>query len=222
MRQVLVVTLVLSVLAAPPATFADGPPSFQPQAVNVLGTTKAGVPITFTRVFTQEAGELSIGVTQEHYVNMVPNWFQIARAVLADPHPPVAYIDITWADQLLRVTCFLDRADSDLTRGRFHVTMKATKGTTGATPVGTVVGISIGRAFRQAGLWVITADVTWTPGIFPDVLPTSFTMAHQLVPGLWKTGLPGRVFAQHTFTSIPPTDGSPHLVYSVAQEIPVR
>lgn len=222
MKQARTAVAVLLVLAAPPATFAESPPSFQPQTKNVLGTAKAGVPITFTRVFTQEAGELAIGVTQEHYVNMVPNWLMIAKAALADPHTPVAYIDITWADQLLRVTCFLDRADSDLPRGRFHVTMKATKGTTGSTPVGTVVGISIGRAFRQAGLWVIMADVTWTPGIFPDVLPTSFTMAHQLVPGLWKTDQPGRVFCQHTFTSVQPPDGSPPIVYATQEGIPVR
>jgi hypothetical protein len=222
MKRARIVAVLLLVQAFPPATFAESPPPFRPQAASVLGTAKAGAPITFTRVFTQTAGELSIGITQEHYVNMVPNWFQIAEAVLKDPHPPVAYIDITWADQLLRVTCFLDRADSDLVRRRFHVTMKATEGTTGSTPVGTVVGISIGRAFRQAGMWVITADVTWTPGIFPEILPTSFTMAHQLVPGLWKTDQPGRVFSQHTFTSIPPPDGSPPIVYSVQEGIPVQ
>src|ERR1700704_5582292 len=96
MKRARFVAALLLVLPLPTGTFAKGQPSFQPQAVNVLGTVKAGVPITFTRVFTQTAGELAIGVTQEHYVNMVPNWLMIAAITLKDPHPPVAYIDITW------------------------------------------------------------------------------------------------------------------------------
>ncbi len=222
MRSARCLALLASVLALPLAAPADDAPSFQPQAVNVLGTVKAGVPITFTRVFTQTAGELPIAVTHEHYVNLVPNWLMIARNVLTPRPFPVAYVDITWADQVLRLTCFLDRAESDLLHRRFHVTMKTTRGTKGSTPVGTVAAVSIGRAFQQDGMWVIDADVTWTPGIFPEVMPTSFTIAHQLVPGLWKTGQPGVVVAGHTFTSVPPPDGSEPLEYSVQQEIPIQ
>jgi hypothetical protein len=214
--------LLASVLALPVATSADDAPSFQPQALNVLGTVRAGVPITFTRVFTQTAGELAIAVTHEHYVNLVPNFVMIAQQALTHREFPVGYIDVTWANQVVRVTCFLDRAESDLVHRRFHVTMKATRGTTGSTPVGTVVGLSIGHAFLQDGMWVMEADVTWTPGVFPEVRPTSFTMTHQLVPGLWKTGQPGHVVAGHTFTSVPPPDGSEPVEYSVQQEIPIE
>jgi hypothetical protein len=222
MKRARVVAVLVSALAFPLAASADDALSFQPQAVNVLGTAKAGVPITFSRVFTQTAGELAIAVTHEHYVNLVPNWLMIARLALTDPEAPIAYIDITWADQLVRVTCFLDRAESDLVHRRFHVTMKATRGTKGSTPVGTVVGVSIGRAFQQDGMWVIESEVTWAPGVFPEVRPTSFTMTHQLRPGLWKTGRPGLVVAGHTFTSVPPPDGSDPVEYSVQQEIPIR
>jgi hypothetical protein len=214
--------LLAAVLALPLAAPADDSPPFRPQAVNVLGTGQAGVPITFTRVFTQTAGEPAIAVIHEHFVNLVPNWVMFARNTLTPRPFPVAYVDITWADQILRLTCFLDRAESDLLRRRFHVTMKTTKGTRGATPVGTVAAVSIGRAFQQDGKWVIEADITWTPGILPEVTPTSFTIAHHLVPGLWKTGQPGVVVAGHTFTSIPPPDGSDPVVYSVQQEIQVQ
>ena len=214
--------LLVALLALPHRAPAEDAPSFQPQAVNVLGTGKAGVPFTFTRVFTQTPGELAIAVTHEHYVNLLPNWLFIARKVLTPRPFPVAYVDITWADQVLRLTCFLDRAESDLLRRRFHVTMKVTQGTKASTPVGTVAAISIGRAFQQDGMWVLDADVTWTPGIFPEVMPTSFTIAHHLVPGLWKTGQPGVVVAGHRFTSVPPPDGSEPLEYSVQQEIPIQ
>src|SRR5262245_40176509 len=216
-----VTILFVVVLVIPAAAFAQSR-SFQPQATNVLGTGKARTLITFTRVFTQAAGELSLARTQEHYVNLEPNWIKIGLAALFEPEPVVAYLSITWADQVLRVTCFLDRTRSDLLRGHFLITMRATEGTIGAIPVGTVIGLSEGRAFFDGGVPVIEADVTWTPGIFPHVLPTSFNMAHQLVPELWLTGGAGRVIARHTFTSPQPLDGSLPIVYAVPEGIPIQ
>jgi hypothetical protein len=195
---------------------------FRPQAANVLGTPKARTPITFTRVFTQEAGELGLARTQEHYINLEPNWLKIGIGAFFNPELVIGYISITWADEVVRVTCFLERAKSDLLRGQFFITMRATEGTIGAVPVGTVVGTSVGRAFAEAGVSVIKADVDWTPGIFPEVLPTSFNMAHQLVPELWLTGGSGHVIALHTFTSVHPPDGSLPLIYLVQEGIPIQ
>lgn len=201
---------------------AQGRRIFQPQATTVLGTDGARQPITFTRVFTQKPGELALARTEEHYVNLEPNWLKIAFMVIREAEPTVGYFNIMWGDEVVRVTCFLVRDRSDLLRGHFLVEMRATEGTIGTIPIGTVVGISEGRAFQDDGVPVIQADVRWTRGIFPDVLPTQFNIAHQLVPDLWVTGGPGRVISRHTFTSIRPPDGSAPIVHSVQEGLPIR
>jgi hypothetical protein len=223
MKHARIVALLPVMLSLAGTAFAKSPPVFQPQAVNVLGTTHPATGLPFTRVWTQMPGELSMSRTQEEYVNLVPDYLMIGRTLLKDPSPIVAFMNIVWADQLLRITCRMDRANSNVVRGEFRVVMTATDGTTGNTPVGTVVGLSDGKLFRQGGLTVMTADVAWTPGIFPDVIPAGgLTMTDQLVPGLWKTDKPGRVYAKHIFTSIPPPDGGEPIIYTVQEGLPVQ
>lgn len=217
----LAILTATSVVVSDPAS-AQGRRIFQPQATTVLGTDGARQPITFTRVFTQKSGELALARTEEHYINLEPNWFKIAVMVLREAEPVVGHFNIMWAEEVVKVTCFLIRDKSDLLRGHFLVLMRATEGTVGTIPIGTVVGTSEGRAFQDGGVPVLKADVRWTRGIFPDVLPTNFNIAHQLVPDLWVTGGPGRVTSRHTFTSVPPTDGSAPIVYSVQEGIPIH
>jgi hypothetical protein len=214
-------SIVLAVLAAGRIVSAQSAPAFQPQAANVMGADTAHTPIPFTRVWTQMPGELSMQRMQERYVNLAPNWALIGRKLLTDPEPIVAYMNIAWGDEIIRVTCRMDRANSDIVRGHFRVVMRATEGTEGSVAVGTVVGLSDGYTFLERGRVVMTADVAWQPGVFPDVLPTSLTMTDQLVPGLWQTNAPGRVIAEHIFTSIPPADGSAPIVYTHRQEFRV-
>jgi hypothetical protein len=215
---------ILATLLALPAVAAQAAgPRFEPQAANVLGTDKPGTGLPFTRVWTQMPGELSMSRTQEEYVNLVPDYLMMGRALLKDPNPIVAFMNITWADQLLRITCRMDRANSNILRREFRVVMTATEGTTGDTPVGTVVGLSDGKVFSEGGLTVMTADVAWTPGVLPDVIPAGgLTMTDQLVPGLWKTDKPGRVYAKHIFTSIVPPDGGDKIVHTVVEGIPLQ
>lgn len=215
-----ILTLMSMVASGP--TSAQGRRNFQPQATTVLGTEEGRQPITFTRVFTQKPGELALARTEEHYVNVEPNWFKIAIMVLREAEPVIGYFSITWAEEVVRVTCYLLRDKSDLLRGHFLVVMRATEGTIGTIPIGTVIGTSEGRTFQDGGVSVIQADVRWTRGIFPDVLPTHFNIAHQLVPDLWVTGGPGRVISRHTFTSIRPLDGSAPIVHSVQEGIPIQ
>lgn len=214
--MVIVVSLVVS------SASAQGRRIFQPQATTVLGTEQARQPITFTRVFTQKPGELALARTEEHYVNVEPNWFKIAVMVLREAEPVIGHFTIMWADEIVKVTCFLLRDKSDLLRGHFLVVMRATEGTVGTIPIGTVVGTSEGRAFHDNGVPVIQADVRWTRGLFPDVLPTNFNIAHQLVPDLWVTGGAGRMISRHTFTSIRPPDGSAPIISSVQEGLPIQ
>jgi hypothetical protein len=220
--RILTILLTLTVLSR--VTLADSPPAFQPQSSSVLGTVRARTAMTYTQVITQQAGELAIRVLDEHYLNLVPNWGMFAKALLKSPRPVVAYTTVLWADQALRVTCWLDRANSDLPRGRLRVVMEVTEGTFGASsiPVGTVFAISEGQLVFQAGMVGLDTHVTVTPGILPDVLPTTLSMITQIVPDLWETGQPGRASAVYTFTSVQPPDGSAPLVSTVREGFPLE
>lgn len=222
MKLARIVAFPLWVVALSGAAAAQDSPAFQPQTATVLGTAKAGTPITFVQVTTQLAGELSIASTEEHFVNLVPNWVKLGKTILKDPRPVIAYTLVTWADESLQVTCWLDRANSDLARGHIRVVLEATEGTIGSVPVGTVIAISDGHLIRQAGMTGLDVHVAYTPGVFPDILPTSFAMSTHIVADLWKTGQPGRVVTMYTFTSIEPPDGSPPIVYSTREGIPVQ
>jgi len=222
MKHWRIFSILPAVIALSGAAADEAPHSFQPQTATVIGTVNAGTPIAFTQVTTQLAGELSMIATEEHFVNLVPNWPMLAKALLKDPRPVIAYTNISWADEILRVTCWIDRANSDLARGHIRVVLEATEGTIGSVAVGTVIAVSDGRLIRQSGMTGLTVHVAWTPGVFPDVLPTSFVMVTYIVPDLWKSGEPGRVSTMYTFTSIQPPDGSPPLVYTVREGIPVQ
>lgn len=224
MKLARMLTMLLTVTAFSRAALADGPPTFQPQSSSALGTVKASTAMTYSQVITQQAGELSIRVLDEHYLNLVPNWGMFAKALLKSPRPVVAYTTVLWADQALRVTCWLDRAGSDLPRGRLRVVMEVTEGTfaSGSIPVGTVFAISEGHLVFQAGMFGLDTHVTVTPGILPDVLPTTMSMITQIVPDLWETGQPGRASAVYTFTSVPPPDGSAPLVHTVREGFPLE
>lgn len=216
-----IVIVLLTVVAVSRGALAGSPLAFQPQAAVVLGTAKAGTASPFTQVITQLAGELAVSTSDELFVNLAPDWLKLAR-MLKDPQPVIAYTTVAWADQALQVACWLDRANSNLALGRLRIVMEVTEGTIGSIPAGTIFAISDARLIRQAGMLGLRVHNTITPGIYPDVLPTSMTMAVQIVPDLWRTGKPGEVFALNTFTSIPPPDGSPPIVTEVRQRIPVE
>jgi pheromone shutdown protein TraB len=222
MKRARLVASLLVALALPAATAGESPPSFQPRTTTVLGTELARTPIPFTQVITQRAGELSFVDLEEHFINLVPNWPMLAKALLRERHPVIAHTTAVWADQVLRVVCWIDRANSDLARGHLRIVMEVTEGTSGSTPVGTVFAITDSHLVRQSGLLALKTHVPVTPGILPDVLPTSMTMTTQLVPDFWKTGKPGRVSLVYTFTSVQPPDGSPPVVHSAREDIPVQ
>jgi len=101
--------------------------------------------------------------------------------------------------------------------------MEVTEGTFGSSiPPGTVYAISDSRLYFQAGMASFDSHVVVTPGIFPDVLPTSLTLVTQIVPDLWETGRPGRASAVYTFTSVLPSEGSAPLVRTVREGFPVE
>jgi hypothetical protein len=205
-----------------PAVSSAQAPRFAPQSTSLLGTTKVGTPLPFTRVWTQMPGELGISSMKEEYINLAPNWGLLVLKILADPSPVVAYMTISFGDDVIRITCRLDVAGSNLLGGHYRVVLMATDGTSGAVPVGTVVGVSDGHIFSEGGLTVMTNDVAFQPGVFPEVLPTSLTITDQLVPGLWLPEKPGRVLLKHTFTSVRPPNGSRPVVYVHQEGIPVQ
>jgi hypothetical protein len=221
MKSARIVMILLAVMALSRATVAKSPPSFQPQTTIVLGTATAGTGTPFTQVITQLAGELAMSSNDEHFVNLAPNWAMLAR-MIDDPKPVIAYTTAAWADEILRITCWVDRAKSDFPRGRLWVVMEATEGTTGSIPIGTIFGTSDARLIRQDGMLGLTAHNEMTPGVFPDVLPTSLFLTTHLVPDLWLTGKPGRVSTLNTFTSVAPPDGSAPIVTTLRQRIPIR
>ncbi len=217
---ILALTMLLSV-GFPTSSLAQRALSFRPQAANIVGTDQARTPIPFTRVWTQLAGELAIRRVQEKYVNLTLNLPQGFRTVLKNP-PVIGYMSYAWADQLLRVVCTIDLSRSALLAGRFAIVLTVSEGSIGSTPVGTILGVSDFRVFLADGVSVMTADFRYTPGVFPEVLPTSFTITDQMVPDLFRTSRPGAVIAEHTFTSIQPPDGSHPIIYTVREEIPIR
>jgi len=223
MKRARIVGIFMAFIALATAALAEGPPpSFMPQVASTIGTAKANTPIAYTQVVTQLAGELSIAVTDEHFMNLVPNWPKFVKALLTERRPVIAYTTVIWADQVLRVTCWIDRANSDLPRRRFRVVMEVTDGTVGSVPVGSVFAISDGRLLLQSGMIAFDNRVVTTPGVLPDVLPTSLTLITQLVPDLWETGEPGRVTGVYTLTSVNPPDGSAPLVSTVREGFPIQ
>jgi hypothetical protein len=222
MKKVVVMFTMLLLVGFPTSSFAQKEYSFSPQAANVVGTNKANTRTPFTRVWTQLGGELAIARMQERYVNLAADNLKMAQLLRKIP-PVVAYMNIAWGDQLLHLICTTDLSQSNPLSGRFLIVLRVAEGSLGSTPVGTIVGLSDFRMFKENGVDVMTADLRFTPGIFPDVLPTSLTITDQLVPDVWRTpSSPGTVIAEHTFTSIQPPDGSDPITYTVREEIPIN
>ena len=222
MKYIRIIAILLPAIALSSSAVAKDSSSFRPQTANVLGTVNAGTPIPMTQVVTQLAGELSIKSTDEDLVNFAPNWSKLARVMLSGPQPVVAHTTIVWGDEVIRITCYVDIANSNLVRGHLRIIMEATEGTRGSVEIGTIVAVIDGQLYRQRGVFGLKNHIEWTPGVFPDILPTAWTSSTQTVPGIWKTGSPGRVVVMCTFTSIQPPDGSPPRVYTSRMGIPIQ
>ncbi len=186
---------------------------FSPQTGVIVGATTALTPAPFTRVWTQQAGELAMARLQERYENAIVNVPVMLRAMREQENPVVAYTSVVWADHLLRVVCYMDESRSSIVRRSFLIVLEVAEGSVGTIPVGTVLAESVFRFLWQEGQPVMMADVHFTPGIFPDVLPSTLSFADQVVPDSWWTFRSGRLVAEHTFTSISPSDGSAPIVH---------
>jgi len=194
---------------------------FAPQVGVVVGASTTITRAPFTRVWTQQAGELAMARLQERYENVLVDVPMMLRAMREQDNPVVAYTSVVWGDQLLRVVCFMDESRSSVVRRSFMIVLQVSEGSVGSVPVGTILGESVFRLLLENGTPVMTADLRFTPGIFPDVLPSTFSIADQVVPSSWLTFRPGDLVAEHTFTSISPPDGSPPIVYHDRQVIPI-
>lgn len=186
---------------------------FAPQVGVVVGASTTNTRAPFTRVWTQQAGELAMARLQERYENVLVDVPMMLRAMKEQKNPVVAYTSVVWGDQLLRVVCFMDESRSSVLHRSFMIVLEVSEGSVGPVPAGTVLGESVFRVLVENGQPVMTADLRFTPGIFPDVLPSTFSIADQVVPNSWLTFRPGDLVAEHTFTSVPPVDGSPPIVY---------
>jgi hypothetical protein len=210
----------VGVIGAPSSSAADY--KFAPQTGIVVGATSPLTPAPFTRVWTQQAGELAIARLQERYENAIVNIPMMLKAMREQTNPVVAYTSVVWGDQLLRIVCYMDESRSSILRRSFEIVLEVADGSVSSVPVGTILAESVFRVLLENGQPVMTADVYFTPGIFPDVLPTTLSIADQVVASSWLTFRPGTLVAEHTFTSIAPPDGSPAIVYHDRQLIPIE
>lgn len=207
-------TVFLSVWVMAGAALSHGAEhKFSPRTGVMVGAATALTAAPFTRVWTQQAGELAMARLQERYENAVVNVPVMLRAMREQENPVVAYTSVVWADHLLRVVCYMDESRSSILRRRFLIVLQVAEGSVGTIPVGTILAESVFRFLWEEGQPVMTADVHFTPGIFPDVLPSTLSFADQVVPDSWWTFRSGSLVAHHTFTSISPGDGSPPLVH---------
>lgn len=222
MQKSLTVLAALWLTVLPTSSLAQNKYSFSPQASNVLGTTQSNKPTPFTRIWTQMAGELAISRFQERYEGIATDNLKLVQLLSRYP-PVVAYMNVAWSNQLLHLLCTADLLKSNPLEGRFLIVLTVAEGSLSSIPVGTVFALSQFHMWVENGVDTMTADVQLTPGILPSVLPSSLTMTDQIIPDLWRTPYgPGKVVAEHTFTSVQPGDGSAPLTYKVRSELPVN
>jgi hypothetical protein len=222
MKLARIAVVLAAVVTFSTAAAAQAPPAFEPRTKTVLGTDAARTPIAFAQVISQRPGELSIGHLVEEFVNLVPNWPVLAKKLLSDPRPVIAHTTVVWADQVLKVTCWVDRANSNLALGHLRVVMEVTEGTTVPVPLGTIFAVTDSRLGPHGLKLALTTQVPIEPGIMPEVMPSGMTMVTQIVPELWKTGRRGKASLTYTFTSVAPPDGSPPLVHVSREDVPIR
>lgn len=190
--------------------------SFQPRVVTILGADTADTPLPFTRVFTQQAGELSIRHIRERYVNFGPYWEKLIRGWIENEMALIGTMTITWGGEFLRVECLMDRSRSNPFAGKMVVILEVVEGST--FPAGTILGEAVALLTTENGDSVMTVELEVEPGIFPEILPTGLIVADLVNPDMMRVPRRGAFVAEYEFTSVAPPDGSSPLTHTVTEK----
>lgn len=194
---------------------------FAPRATTIVGTDATVTRAPFTRVWTQAEGELAIERVSGRYVNLSIDFPRMLQRFREEEEPVVAYTSVSWADELLRIVCFIDKSRSSLLQLRFRIVLRVTEGSLGSVVPGTDFGETEFRIFFDDGDLVMTSDFEFSSGILPELLPTNWTMSEHVLPDSWLTFRPGEIVAEHTFTSVAPPDGGEPRVHRVVERFTV-
>ena len=193
---------------------------FQPTAIHILGSQRVGDVLPFTRVVTQKAGELAFSRLEFRDIGLSPNLPKVLE-VLRQPLPVASVMTIAFEQTVIRASGVFNLRESRLPTelvGEFIVT----EGTTYPIPVGTRLATYTSHASIEHGTSVLTTVLSFTPGLLPDVTPTSLSLCGQQTPELVRNPRrPGLVSIETTFTSVRPEDGSDPLVHRTVQRVPI-
>lgn len=211
--------LAASLFSSSPAQF-DGEQRaefrFHPRATTILGADTADTPLPFTRVFTQQAGELAISHIRERYVNLGPYWEKLIRGWIENEMALVGTMTIAWGGEFLRVECLMDRSRSNPFAGKMFIVLEVVEGST--FPAGTLLGEAVALITTEDGDTVMTVELDVEPGIFPQILPTGLIVADLVNPDMMRVPRRGVFLAEYEFTSVAPPDGSSPLTHTVTEK----
>ena len=218
MRKAIVGFLVASLLWFISDTMAEN--RFQPSATHILGSSHVGDPLPLTRVFTQKVGELAIRRWELREIGLAPNIPKLLE-VLRQPVPVANVLSIAIGLHVIRAAGEINLKESRLPF-ELLVDFIVSEGTTYPIPVGTRLATFRSRAGIERGRSVLTTVLDLTPGVLPEIAPTSISISGQQTPGIARNPIrPGVVIIETTFTSIRPPDGTAPLTHRTVQSIEI-